>query len=152
MCRNLHRLIDKSGTQYPVPLTWTDVTVRLRKPQPHHDVVKWPTIKLSDWARVLVECTPEFILGGLQLEDVDGWTSMFSSFWESYRSINGSHAVFSQGLDLGKCLPYAVHGDEGRGLRFKPYLVESWQPLIGVHGLSCTNESGPLGLQPKSAD
>ena len=147
VCRNLHRLLKRSGLQYPVPLTWVPVTVKLRKPKPHNETLDWPILKLSDWVRVLVEHNPEHILGGMRLEEVDGWTMQFTSFWESYRSINAAHPVFLEGLDLGKCVPYALHGDEGRGLRFKPYLVESFQPCIGVRGLQYTNESGPRGLQ-----
>ena len=76
VCRNLHRLLNKSGLQYPVPLTWVSVTIRLRKPKPHHEVLDWPMIKLSDWVRVLVEHSPEYILGGMRLEDMDGWAML----------------------------------------------------------------------------
>ena len=70
---------------------------------------------------------------------------IFGNFWAVYQTIDEGHPVFSAGLDLGRVVPYALHGDEGKGLRGRPYLVESWQPIIGVAGPHHTNESTQLG-------
>ena len=148
VCRNLHNLLEKSGAQYPVPLATVPTTIRLRKPRPHDEVLQWPVIRISDWARVLLEKNPAYLLGGCKLEDELGWSMILSSFWEKYRSINPSHVAYTSGLELSRLIPYAIHGDEGRGLRGKPFLVESFQPIISKHGLFVTNESG----QPACTD
>ena len=64
--------------------------------------------------------------------------------FDNYRRVDEHHPVFTTGVELGRVVPYALHGDEGRGLRGKPYLVESWQPIIGVAGPDYTNESSQL--------
>ena len=130
--------------QFPARLTWIQVTCRLRKPRPHNEILDWPIIQISDWVVALLERNPEYLLGGLQLHQAEGWRQMFASFWDLYRTIDDNHMVFEAGLDLTCTIPYALHGDEGKGLRQKAFLVESFQPIIGVHGPSHTNESGPF--------
>ena len=122
------------------------VTIRLRRPRPHNDVVQWPIIRITDWAHVLLSRNPEFMLGGMRLhEDALGWQTMLSNFWQEYKCIDGSHPVFHlDGFDPAFSIPYALHGDEGAGLRKKPFLVESFQPIISVKGPFHTNESGWL--------
>ena len=122
------------------------MTIRLKKPKPRTETIDWPVLKMSSWVQTLTK--PEyarFLLGGHAIDDVDGWKMMFANFWHQYRSVNPSHPVFSSGIDTAFFIPFALHGDEGRGLRGKPYLVESWQPLIGVGGPFVTNESGSRG-------
>ena len=122
------------------------VTVRLRKPRPHNEKIEWPILAISDWAVALLEHSPEFLLGGLRLEDVDGWKMLLGNFWQTYRSIDSAHPTYTvEGVDPCTTIPYALHGDEGSGLRKIPFLVESWQPIIGVKGPFHTNESGWLG-------
>ena len=128
--------------QFPVQLTWIPVTCRLRKPRPHNETLDWPIIQISDWARVLLDKNPQYLLGGLHLNQAEGWRRMFANFWDSYRTIDPNHMAFEAALDLSCTIPYALHGDEGKGLRQKPFLVESFQPIIGFHGPSHTNESG----------
>ena len=147
ICRNLHRLLRTSGAQFPVEVTTVPVTVRLRKPKPHSEVLQWPIIRITDWARAILSRNPAYLLGGLRLEDGLGWQQQFSSFWSSYRSIDPAHPAYSEGLDLSRTIPYALHGDEGRGLRSKPFLVESFQPIIGKNGIFVTNESGYLSFK-----
>ena len=147
ICRNLHRLLHASGAQFPVALTMVPVTIRLRKPRPHNEVVEWPMIRISDWARAILSKNPSYLLGGFSLEDADGWQHQFATFWSCYESIDPTHEVFRTGLDLGRVIPFAHHGDEGRGLRAKPYLVESFQPIIGRNGMFSTHESGYLNCK-----
>ena len=142
ICRNLHRLLRGSGVQYPVQVSAVAVTVRLRKPKPHNEVLQWPILRITDWARALLQQSPSHLLGGFRFEDSPGWQHQFASFWSVYQKIDPAHEVFSAGLDWGRTIPYALHGDEGKGLRSKAFLVESFQPVIGRHGLFHTNESG----------
>ena len=144
VCRNLHRLLSGSGVQYPVKITAVPVMIRLRKPKPRNEVLQWPIIGITDWARALLQRSPPYLLGGFNLEDSLGWQHQFASFWSVYKTIDPDHAVFSSGLSPTNIVPYALHGDEGKGLRGKPFLVESFQPVIGRHGIFVTNESGKL--------
>ena len=142
ICRNLHRLIDKSGVKFPVKIAVVPVRIRLRKPKPHVETLDWPMIRPSDWVRSLINQNPPILLGGHELED-ERWKPMLASFWEQYRYINPQHPIYAlPNIDRSTVLPYAHHGDEGRGLPGKPFLVESFQPIIGVNGINSTNESG----------
>ena len=147
VCRNLHRLLKRSGAQYPVPLTTVPVSIRLRKPKPHSEVIDWPIIRISDWAQVLLQMNPKFLLGGHRMEDIDGWKMMLCTFWDMYRMIDEQHPMYctSDHPPPSNTIPYCLRGDEGRGLRNKPFLVESFQAVIGLDGLFGTNESGHLG-------
>ena len=151
VCRNLHRLLHASGEQYPVDIASVPVTIRLRKPRPHFEVVQWPMIRISDWARAILKHHPPYLLGGCKLEDEAGWEMQFASFWSSYRSIDPAHPAFEVFEEhmLSRVIPYAHHGDEGRGLRQKPFLVESFQPIISRAGMFVTNESGYLSCMQK---
>ena len=42
------------------------------------------------------------------------------------------------------CIPYHIHGDEGRGQLKRPYMVVSWQCVISHHGPQVCNESSFL--------
>ena len=130
--------------QFPISIETVPVRVRFKKPTPRTEMVDWPVIRMSSWICALTKECPEYLLGGLQLADVDGWKMLFSGFWNQYKLIDPAHPIFSANVDTASVVPYALHGDEGRGLRGKPYLVESWQPIIGVGGPFKTNESGLL--------
>ena len=146
VCRNLHRLLQKTGVQYPVAVDSVTIHIKLRKPRPHSTVAQWPVVRMSTWAKALLKDNARYLLGGNNIEDVAACKMVYENFWESYRTVDEHHPVFATGVELGRVVPYALHGDEGRGLRGKPYLVESWQPIIGVAGPDYTNESSQLAL------
>ena len=100
---------------------------------------------MEDWARVLLRQHPEVLLGGCKLNEVQKWKGVFRDFWELYRGANPDHAVFSSNLQLETCMPYFLHGDEGKTLRSRSMMIESFQPVISRKGPSSTNESGNLG-------
>ena len=43
--------------------------------------------------------------------------------------------------DTRYVVPYCFHGDEGRGSGRVPFLVLSWQPIVGLKGLDQCNDS-----------
>ena len=83
------------------------------------------------------------ILAGHSLEDRHAWENVFSTFWEKYEQVNPSHPLYVdfEATARGRCIPYFLHGDEGRGQRRVPLMIESFQPCISHRGLSFTNES-----------
>ena len=147
ICRNLHLLLKKSNVMFPALVSTVPVTIRIKKPTPGNQVVEWPVIKLSSWVAALAKGeASRYLLAGFRLEEVDQWKAIFASFWSTYATVDADHEMFSANLDPCFTIPYALHGDEGKGLRGKAFLVESWQTIIGVHGPSQTNESGYLWL------
>ena len=128
--------------QFPVALEYVPVRVRFKKPLPRCETVEWPVVKMTAWISTLVKECSQYLLGGFPLEHADGWKMLFAGFWSQYRHINPNHAIYSTAMDRCCVVPYALHGDEGKGLRGKPYFVESWQLSIGVGGPFKTNESG----------
>lgn len=88
------------------------------------------------------------LLAGHELSDFVGWQQVFTTFWDSYRMVNPNHVIFQELGDfpIACAIPYFIHGDEGRGYCRRPFMVESWQPVISYKGLDKINESGYLGL------
>ena len=86
------------------------------------------------------------ILGGHTFQDRQGWEELFSTFWSKYEQVNSDHPVY---LDFDeatrrRCIPYFLHGDEGRGQCRRPFMIESFQPCVSHRGLEFTNESTHL--------
>ena len=129
----------------PVRIDAIEIPVKFRKPKVREQLVWWPTLRMSDWIKALVSSCPEILLCGFKLEDDMGWKQVLSSFWQIYQTIDPNHCFFESTIPFTNAIPYYLHGDEGRGLRSKPFLVESFQPVIANQGLFETNEKGQLG-------
>lgn len=144
-CRNIHRLIKRTkGVTLDIPLDTCEVHVKRRKPVKRM-LVHWPMIRMDSWLAYFLQQMPEVILGGHSLEDEGSWRQMFQEFWATYRRIDPTHKIFAdEGTDLSACIPYMLHGDEGRGACKKPFLVLSWQAVIGVRGPKYPNDSVQL--------
>lgn len=88
------------------------------------------------------------LLGGHQVSDANAWQGMLKTFWDEYRLIDSQHPIFCEGnANYETCIPYMFHGDEGRGLGKRPFLVISWQPLISFRGPGYPNDSTYLDKQ-----
>ena len=142
-CRNLHRLINRNGLLYPVPISAKLITVARRKPTYSVEQLWWPILKMSDWVKVLLARTPKILLAGHDLKDF-GWKNTLRQFWLDYEEVNGSHIVYQSGFPPEFNIPYFLHGDEGRTHRSRSFMVESFQPVISHKGPMKTNESGYL--------
>ena len=101
---------------------------------------------MASWVRALLDQSPGMLLAGHCLRDVTQWQAVFARFWDLYRCVNPNHCIYVDGLDTRNCIPYFMHGDEGRGYCRRPFMVESFQPVISRKGLEYTNESGKLDL------
>lgn len=145
-CRIIRSLISKTdGMTLDIPIEVCPVTVRMRRPVRRLEVW-WPMLRMDRWVKFLFNQKPQLLLGG-QVPDPQGkWKQLYYNFWSVYQKIHGDHPIYSRtDVDLGTCLPYLIHGDEGRGQLKRPYLVVSWQLLIGHNGLEVTNDSGYHG-------
>ena len=142
-CRDLTRLIKRTpGTMLNLPIDVCRVQVKLRKPIRCLELW-WPMIKMSEWCQYFIAKRPQLLLGGRTLDE--DWMGPIRSFWDDYRVFCPDHPVFSTAFDLGTCIPYYVHGDEGRGHLKRPYMVLSWQCVIGHLGPGVCNDSSWLG-------
>ena len=142
--RNFHNRLDRNNKVLPVKISWVPVRVRQHRPKVKELDVLYPMIALSDWASYLLQNAPSFLLGGYSITEVQEYTSMFANFWKTYKKIDNSHPMYEHHprCEWGRCIPYCLHGDEGRGKSKVPILIQSYQMLIGPAGIEHTNMSG----------
>lgn len=147
-CRNLHRLLRVENQSLPIPIHTCPVREVCKKPL-RAEQLDWPIIRLDSWAHYILRYKPTLLLGGYMLNEVDAWTSMFRNFWDDYKVVNAAHPCFNDCHSweggLSRAVPYMVHGDEGRGLHRRPFLLISMQPVISHLSANVCNESTPLG-------
>ena len=62
-------------------------------------------------------------------------------YWETFRKIYPTHAIYRETVDLGRVIPYYLHGDGGRGFKKDPIEIISMLPCLG----SGTNKN-PVNL------
>ena len=97
---------------------------------------------MTAWVEALISRRPQVLLAGCAVGEKDKWQGILQEFWANYRGVNPDHPIFSSGFSLACSIPYFFHGDEGRGLRSRPIMVEAFQPVISQQGPGVTNESG----------
>ena len=130
-----------------LPLDVSVVKIRIRRVRPVRVLEAWwPQLKMKTWLRYLFHNKPQVLLAGHRLEDEHLWGAVFQTFWRQYQQLDGGHPVFASGFELKECIPYFLHGDEGRGLSRKPLMCISWQPVISHKGLGECNDSSRLDL------
>ena len=142
-CRTLHRLVEGAGVTLKLALDPVHITIRRLKPVRICEAW-WPTLTMHSWVTYLFENHPKILLAGRILED-RSYQGEFQKFWEMYRRIEPMHPVYESGFDTRYLIPYAFHGDEGRGKGKIPFMVFSFQPLISHLGSSHCNDSTQLG-------
>lgn len=143
-CRTIRRLVKRTpGVALDIPISACEVHVKLRKPI-RAVKVHWPVLSMKDWVHYMVSRKPELLLAGNSFGS--SWRQTFVDFWNDYKAIDGTHPIFAEDFELGACIPYHLHGDEGRGQLRRPYLVLSWQCLIGQLGAEKVNDTSFLGV------
>ena len=142
-CRVVRALIKRTpGVALKIPIDVCEVHVKLRRPIRVLQCF-WPVLSINGWVHYLVASKPQLLLAG-HARDGD-WHSTFTHFWRQYQKIEPNHPIFTSSFDPGTCVPYYIHGDEGRGQLKRPYMVISWQCLIGMHGLDVVNDTSCAG-------
>ena len=143
MCRNLHRLIQKTSRSLPVPISKTDVLIRMsRKGRAlRTKIVEYPLLRPSDWVRTIFKSGDHFLLGGNSMDSIDTFGDTLQTFWHYYKAI---HPTMQFEGSPRMAIPFFLHGDEGRGKGKKPIMVLSLQPLITSPDMSTSNLSGCL--------
>ena len=145
-CRDLHRIIARArGATLPIPISVVPIHVRKRRPLRRYNVC-WPVLKMQSWLEYFLEHKSHLVLGGVHVDDAETWQSQLLDFWQLYQRIDPSHPIFASGYDLRGCLPYCIHGDEGRGFLKRPYMVIAFQMLLSPHGPEYCNSNMRLAL------
>ncbi len=123
------------------------VWVRQHRPKVHELEVPYPMIGLKQWASHLLATSPRFLLGGFSTSETASYTAVYSQFWSRYQGLEPDHPFYEHHppAEWGRCIPFAIHGDEGRGKGKIPILITSYQMIVGVDGIETTNMSGCLG-------
>lgn len=131
----------------PIEIEVVPTTIRLRKPRSRVVSVYWPVLSMRSWCEVLMEQYPKVLLGGFELCEEDQWRKLLTMFWQGFYQDDPLHPIFARhDWDPSCTIPYMTHGDEGKGLRCNPFMVQSWQTVLSVNGPGDTNMSGYLGF------
>ena len=141
--RDFHRWVHRNQRVFGVRISEITIPIRLRKRTKNGPkkvtVCQSPhaVIFFSHWLQTILESFPKFFLGGYGLFD-SGYEEMFSTFWENFEHCQPNHPIYHQKSpqERRRCIPIAVHGDEGRGLNKVPLLVVSFQIIIPSTGPS----------------
>ena len=152
MARNFYNSLRRQNRLLPVPVSTMKLHVRKVRPRVGEEQIDYPIITFRSWATHLLENHAPFILGGFSLEQPIEYKEQLSRFWQRYREIDPTHPTFSafDETDYCRVLPYALHGDEGRGAAKVPVLVVGYQPVISVRGAEFTNMAAQLALYDPS--
>ena len=143
MCRNLHKLIEKSGRalQLPISTAWVPIKTSRRGRPLKTKMVDYPLLRPSDWLTCIFKTGGQFLLAGQTLDDIEAFGDTLETFWSRYTALD-PHLEFEGNPRLR--IPYLLHGDEGRGRGKKPVLVLSMQPVVTSADMSESNMSGYL--------
>ena len=143
MCRNLNNLIEKSARALRLPISTTPAPIKTsRRGRPlKSKVVDYPLLRPPDWMQCIFRAGGHFLLAGQSLDEIESFGDTHQAFWSRYSAMEPQF-MFEGNVRMA--IPYALHGDEGRGQGKKPVLVLSLQPLITSADMSKTNMSGYL--------
>ena len=119
--RDMHRLFRREGLCLPIQPSSMDIS---------GENIKY--ISLSTWNSFLLTEYPHFMLGGFSRDDPTS-RILLRTFWENYKANFPDHGIFElhEDGDLGRCVPYYLHIDEGVGLRRSAVLVIAMQCVFG---------------------
>ena len=92
-------------------------------------------LALRSWITFIVQYNVWHLLCGLHKANPERETQILLEFWRRYRLLRPSHRIFQlhdRGqIDLSRCAPLMVHGDEGRGRKKAGFLCVSYYSYIG---------------------
>ena len=137
------RVINSKNALLPVRVDCVQIHIKKKKPTPRRLQIWWPVLKMSEWVQALLMTHPHVLLCGHRCED-SGWQCVLERYWRRFQQCDPLHELFaSKPQPLWRfCVPYYLHGDEGRGLRNKALMIEAFQVAISHLGDDHTNECG----------
>ena len=105
-------------------------------------LVNYPILRMVDWANTIFSRGGHFFLGGHSLENPEPFQQELQRFWERFQVTDPNFPI-PQKSEWSKCIPIAVHGDEGRGRLKSPIMIITVQPILPLIGCK-TNMQGNL--------
>ena len=145
-CKNLHKLLHRSGHQLRVRFSFVGTPVRLApRGVTKKALVKFPLLKLSDWCQTIFSKGGHCLLGRQSLDHATQFANTLRLFWSRFKMVEPQLPFFSEpehNWDFS--IPFMLHGDEGRGSAKKPVMVLSAQPMITSPDMSTSNLKGSL--------
>lgn len=126
--RDVRRVVVKYHLSVPIPLT------QLRKTPGTMYQGEINVLSLKDWITYIVQNNVWHLLVGLMKADAIRERKILVEFWRRYRQLRPTHPIFEMSdagkVDLSRCAPCVVHGDEGRGRKKTGFLVISYYSYI----------------------
>lgn len=125
-CRNAHANVTRWGLTWKVPMSHL-------KTDFDGESVQVPYLSPKDFLGFLLVNAPDLLWGGAS--DISQATANLESFWSAYKGIDPGHVMFQRGdspRSPGNTLPFAFHGDEGRGAKKGNTCVISMESVLGL--------------------
>eukprot|EP00438_Fugacium_kawagutii_P024301 Skav217542 [mRNA] locus=scaffold467:270702:272252:- [translate_table: standard] len=92
-------------------------------------------LSLRNWVEYMVSQNVWHALVGLKLANPARERAILLEFWRRYKVIRPTHEIFQRAdaglLDLSRCAPLLLHGDEGRGRKKSGFLCVTYFSYIG---------------------
>ena len=104
-----------------------------------------PFLRFRDWLSFLIQHNCTHILAGLVRPDHQREGDIWQAFWERYEKQNPEHPIFARvragEVNLRRCVPLLLHGDEGRSKQRQPFLILNLHSPLG-RGVAGALEAG----------
>ena len=94
-----------------------------------------PFLRVRDWMQMMLDHNSSHILCGLIRPDAKRESAIWKAFWNNWERQEPNHPVFARArageVELERCVPLLVHGDEGRSKNRLPFLVVNVHSILG---------------------
>lgn len=147
-CNNLHKVIKKHDVQLPVKVSTVSCWIRTSRRRVHQVLTNYPVLRIVDWIQTIFAYGGHFFLGGRSLDHLDAFRTELHTFWRNLKVIDPGCPLFDgpgalKEDEWERCIPIALHGDEGRGKAKNPIMIVGVQPILPLCG-ERTNMGGSL--------
>lgn len=124
------RTFRKYGLRLEVPITYVDVGF------------KFPILKPSSFLKFIDKTRNWDKICGVS--DLCVAEAMFKTFWDRYEQIYPNFEIYQRArnglLDVSRCCPVYIHGDEGTWFKRSAVMVLQWQGVLGKGTAKCQVE------------
>ena len=101
-------------------------------------------ISLRDWCKFIVDYNCWHVLVGLKNPNAQRERDILSEFWRRFKVVCPEHEIWAEisryNVDVSRCAPILLHGDEGRGKKKAPFLIAAYHSMIGF-GTNLANQN-----------
>ena len=162
----VHRVAARTGLRPPVPITTVKILrkARFRKKAKSKAKAKGkasvsapvepPRELPAKMLEISIICASDFLkfIAGHDFwhvlfgqDDFSMDSTMMKNSWSQYRLLWPGYELFARAdrgqVDLQRCLPCYVHGDEGTYFKQGAIMIAQWQSVLGCGTLKCSREA-----------